>query len=52
MQDISLIMTLNSKDLYNQIIAKENNIDIGPYIFEIVMHGLKDFGINYKLNKK
>lgn len=40
------------KDLYNQIIAKENNIDIGPYIFEIVMHGLKDFGINYKLNKK
>ncbi len=40
------------KDLYNQIIAEENNIDIGPYIFEIVMHGLKDFGINYKLNKK
>ncbi|RDX33436.1 hypothetical protein DZA31_00795 [Arcobacter sp. HD9-500m-PIT-SAG02] len=40
------------KSLYNEIIADENNIDIAPYIFEIVMHGLRDFGINYKLNKK
>lgn len=40
------------KDLYDEILAYENNIDIAPYIFEIVMHGLRDFGINYKLNKK
>ncbi|XPV69342.1 MAG: hypothetical protein ACNI25_01905 [Halarcobacter sp.] len=43
---------LKYKDLYNQIISDENNIDIAPYIFETVLHGLKDFGINYKLNKK
>jgi hypothetical protein len=40
------------KDLYDQVISDTNNIDIAPYIFEIVLHGLKDFGINYKLNKK
>jgi len=39
------------KALYNEIINDDNNIDIAPYIFETIMHGLKDFGINYKLNK-
>ncbi|MCP4970251.1 MAG: hypothetical protein GY932_06610 [Arcobacter sp.] len=38
--------------MYTEVITDGNNIDIAPYIFEIVMHGLRDFGINFKLNKK
>ncbi len=40
------------KLLYEEIMDDKNNIDITPYIFETIMHGLNDFGINYKLNKK
>jgi hypothetical protein len=40
------------KSLYDEIMDDKNNIDITPYIFETIMHGLNDFGINYKLNKK
>lgn len=40
------------EDLYNQVKADGNNIDIFPYIFEIVMHGFMNFGVYYKLNKK
>ncbi len=40
------------KDLYSEVVAYENNIDIAPYIFEITMHGLRKFGPSYKLNKK
>lgn len=40
------------ESLYKEIIAENNNIDIGPYIFETIMNGLLKYGINYKLNKK
>ncbi len=40
------------KDLHEMIISKEFNLDIIPYVFEIVMNGIKKYGINYKLNKK
>lgn len=39
------------KSLYEEIIKDENNIDISPYIFENVINGIRDFGINFKLNK-
>lgn len=39
------------KDLYEAIVADGNNIDITPYVFEMIMNGLKKYGINYKLNK-
>lgn len=39
------------KDLYDVIVADGNNIDITPYVFEMIMNGLKKYGINYKLNK-
>ncbi len=40
------------KELYDVITSDKNNIDIVPYIFETIMNGLKNYGINYKLNKK
>ncbi len=37
--------------IYNEIIKDGNNIDIFPYIFENIINGIRDFGLNFKLNK-
>lgn len=37
--------------LYNEIVKDGNNIDIFPYIFENIINGIRDFGLNFKLNK-
>lgn len=39
------------ESLYKEIISSDNNIDVLPYVFEIVLNGLLKYGINYKLNK-
>ena len=39
------------KALYELLCSDKYNIDLLPYIIEIIMNGVKKYGINYKLNK-
>jgi len=38
------------KALYELLCSDKYNIDILPYIIEVIMNGIKKYGINYKLN--